>query len=110
MLPRCDLFVRAVGAEGYGISRVEAIWCGTPVIAVDVGETRGMLTYNFGDVEALSKLISDVLSGRNRPELSSWANLFRAEADANLRRFIETVQIDCSIETLSAVEESRNTA
>ena len=106
VLSRCDLFVRAFEAESYGISRVEAIWSGTPVIAVDVGETRGMLTYHFGDVEALTKLINDVLSGRSQVELSSWANLFRAEADENLRRFVETVRIDCPTEVLSSIEVS----
>jgi glycosyltransferase involved in cell wall biosynthesis len=104
ILPSCDLFVRAVGAEGYGISRVEAIWCGTPVVAVDVGETRGMLTYRFGDVETLAKLIGEVLSGEKKVDLTSWANLFRAEADENLRRFVETVRIEGDVEVLSAVE------
>ncbi|HEY6805548.1 MAG TPA: glycosyltransferase family 4 protein [Pyrinomonadaceae bacterium] len=104
IMPRCHLFVRAAEAEGYGISRVEAIWCGTPVIAVDVGETRGMLTYKFGDVEMLSQLIGEVLSGRNKPELTSWANLFHAEADENLRRFVETVQIENPAEVLDSVE------
>lgn len=101
ILPRCDVFVRAFGAESYGISRVEAIWCGVPVIAVDVGETRGMLTYRFGDVESLTGLIRSVLSDYNKSELSSWANLFRAEADANLARFIETVRIDCPVKSTS---------
>jgi len=95
VFPRCDLFVRAVGQESYGISRVEAIWCGVPVIAVNVGETRGMLTYSFGDVEMLSRLIREVLSGERKVELKVWADLFRAEADANLNNFIETVGIDC---------------
>ena len=110
LLPRCDLFVRAFEAESYGISRVEAIWCGTPVIAVDVGETRGMLTYRFGDVETLRNLISGVLFGNTKVELESWANLFHAEAEENLRRFVETVRIDCPTSALTAVEESHHTA
>jgi glycosyltransferase involved in cell wall biosynthesis len=95
ILSRSDLFVRAFGAESYGISRVEAIWSGVPVIAVNVGETRGMLTYSFGDVEMLSRLIREVLSGERKVELKPWADLFRAEADANLNNFIETARIDC---------------
>jgi glycosyltransferase involved in cell wall biosynthesis len=95
ILSRSDLFVRAFGAESYGISRVEAIWSGVPVIAVNVGETRGMLTYTFGDVEMLSRLIREVLSGERKVELEPWADLFRAEADANLNNFIETARIDC---------------
>src|SRR4030095_10597496 len=48
-----DVFVRAFADESYGISRVEALWCGLPVIATRAGETRGMLLYDFGDVEQL---------------------------------------------------------
>jgi glycosyltransferase involved in cell wall biosynthesis len=104
VLSRCDLFVRAFEAESYGISRVEAIWSGTPVIAVDVGETRGMLTYRFGDVETLVRLIGEVLAGESKFDLTSWSNLFHAEADENLRRFVETVRIECGTEVLSSVE------
>lgn len=106
LLSRSDVFVRAVEAEGYGISRVEAVWSGTPVIAVDVGETRGILTYRFGDVATLTQMISDVLSGRTQVELTSWANLYHAEADENLRRFVEAVRIDCATEVLSPIEVS----
>jgi glycosyltransferase involved in cell wall biosynthesis len=97
ILPLCDLFVRAFGAESYGISRVEAIWGGVPVIAVDIGETRGMITYDFGDVETLTKLIAEVLSGEKQIDTKSWADRYRAEADENLSKFIETLRINGSI-------------
>ena len=96
ILPLADVFVRAFRAESYGISRVEAIWSGIPVIAVDVGETRGMLTYEFGNVESLTKLIRDVLSGEIKVDVQRWANLYHLEASANLSRFMETFRIDCS--------------
>ena len=97
ILPNCDLFVRSVEAESYGISRVEAIWCGVPVIGVDVGETRGVLTYSFGDVERLKLLMASVLSGEQRKDLQRWSNLFHDEADEHLSRFIETVKIDYAL-------------
>ena len=97
LLPNCDLFVRSVEAESYGISRVEAIWCGVPVIGVDVGETRGVLTYSFGDVERLKLLMASVLSGEQRTDLQRWSNLFHDEADEHLSRFIETVKIDYAL-------------
>ena len=95
ILRRCDLFVRAVKAESYGISRVEAIWCGVPVVATNVGETRGMLTYEFGDEGKLAELIETTLSQKFPDRESSMraAELFRLEADRNLRKFIETVQV-----------------
>src|SRR5256885_5469717 len=40
ILKSSDVFVRGNVEEGYGISRVEAIWCGVPVVATNVGETR----------------------------------------------------------------------
>ena len=118
ILPLCDLFVRAFGAESYGISRVEAIWAGIPVIAVDVGETRGMITYDFGDVKTLTKLISEVLSGEKQIDNESWANRYRAEADENLNKFIKTLRIDDSttrsvnapVEKLETIEEVSTTS
>ena len=91
ILRECDLFVRAVDAEGFGISRVEAIWNGVPVVATNVGETRGMLTYEFGDEKKLAELIESVLFKEPRTDLSSTAELFRNEANQNLQKFVETV-------------------
>jgi glycosyltransferase involved in cell wall biosynthesis len=41
VLRQSDAFVRGVWQESYGISRVEATWCGLPVVATRCGETRG---------------------------------------------------------------------
>jgi glycosyltransferase involved in cell wall biosynthesis len=102
ILHHCDLFVRASGSEGYGISRVEAIWCGAPVVATNVGETRGMLTYEFGDERKLAELLQKVLS-HGRIDLTSTAELFRAEADRNLRKFVETVKLETSDTSITSV-------
>jgi glycosyltransferase involved in cell wall biosynthesis len=91
VLRNCNVFVRAFSSESYGISRVEAIWCGIPVIATDVGETRGMIRYNFGDVEALRDLIRESLDHPDSSELKTWARTFHAEADENLKQFTRTV-------------------
>src|SRR4029453_7003454 len=53
ILKRSDVFVRAFADESYGISRIEALWSGVPVVATRAGETRGMLLYDFGDLEQL---------------------------------------------------------
>lgn len=90
-LQRSDLFVRAFGGESYGISRVEALWCGVPVIATDVGETRGMLTYKFRDIDRLVNLIRETLGDKNRNGAQDWAQHFRREAEGNLEKFITTV-------------------
>jgi glycosyltransferase involved in cell wall biosynthesis len=93
ILRRCDLFVRAFGAESYGISRVEAIWCDVPVVATNVGETRGMLTYEFGDEEKLTELMRQVFAGKKSVDREPAAEIFRREAERNLQTFVATVKL-----------------
>jgi glycosyltransferase involved in cell wall biosynthesis len=80
-----DAFVRAVSHEGYGISRVEATWCGLPVVATAAGETRGMLTFEFGDVEGLTRQLRRALFDSRARDVAQWAALYRGEAEENLR-------------------------
>lgn len=93
ILCESNLFVRAFGSESYGISRIESIWCGVPVVATDVGETRGMQTYRFGDETALLELIRTALfdPASSVEELAEWAEQYRSEAEANLKSFKQTV-------------------
>ena len=85
ILKQSDAFVRAVVREGYGISRVEATWCGLPVVATRVGETRGLMLYDFGDVDALTRQLKTALFTPPRGEVEHWAEQFRLEAEENLR-------------------------
>jgi glycosyltransferase involved in cell wall biosynthesis len=91
VLRRSDCFVRAVAREGYGISRVEALWCGVPVVATAVGETRGMLTYEFGDVGGLQSQLRRALRDPPRAEIDAWAETYRREAAENLRAIKKTL-------------------
>ena len=84
ILERCDAFVRGFGLESYGLSRVEAVWCGLPVVATRAGETRGMLLYDFGDVDALTEQLRIALSGTHERETAEWAERYRLEAEENL--------------------------
>lgn len=95
VLKRSDAFVRAFAFESYGISRVEAIWCGVPVVATRVGETRGMLTYEFGDVDALACELRRALDAPPRGELAAWAETYRREAAENLRAIKSVLDVDC---------------
>jgi glycosyltransferase involved in cell wall biosynthesis len=85
VLKHSDAFVRAFAYESYGISRVEAIWCGVPVVATNVGETRGMLTYEFGDVDALCDQLRRALFHPPSDDVKAWAETFTREAEENLR-------------------------
>jgi glycosyltransferase involved in cell wall biosynthesis len=94
VLRRSDCFVRAFGEESYGISRVEAVWCGLPVVATTAGETRGMLTYEFGDVAGLTGQLRRALFAPPAEEIESWSAQFRREAEGNLRALREVLELD----------------
>jgi glycosyltransferase involved in cell wall biosynthesis len=85
VMRRSHAFVRGFGPESYGLSRVEAIWCGLPVVATRAGETRGMLLYDFGDVDALTRQLKLALSGEHAPATAEWAATFTREAEENLK-------------------------
>jgi glycosyltransferase involved in cell wall biosynthesis len=93
ILRRSDAFVRAVVREGYGISRVEATWCGLPVVATRAGETRGMMLYDFGDVAALARQLGAALFAPPSGEVERWARQFRLEAEAHLRALEEVLDL-----------------
>ena len=84
ILKNSDAFVRAFGQESYGISRVEAIWCGVPVVATNVGETRGILTYEFGDIESLKEQLRRALFEGKPDDGSEASAMFHQEAEQNL--------------------------
>lgn len=86
-----DVFVRPVEHESYGRSRVEALLSGTPVVATNVGETRGMRTYRFDDVDALTAHIEAVLNGDDEPELEHWAYIYTQEATTNLGTYLRLI-------------------
>lgn len=92
ILSRSDVFVRAFEFESYGLSRIEAIWAGTPVIATNAGETRGMRTYPFGDLEALTSHLKAVLFGPSDDNVSTWAERYREEAENNLQELRNVLQ------------------
>lgn len=94
ILKRTDVFVRPLQYEGYGISRIEALWCGVPVIATRTGETRGMLLYDFGDVEQLVSQLQTVLSDPVMAEPNPWAERYRCEAEENLRALARVLGVN----------------
>jgi glycosyltransferase involved in cell wall biosynthesis len=87
VLRHSDAFVRGVWQESYGISRVEATWCGLPVVATACGETRGMLLFEAGDAVSLAAQLRRALFDPPAREVSHWAETFRREAEENLTAF-----------------------
>lgn len=91
LMRRCAVSVRAVSHESYGLSRVESLLCGTPVVATPVGETRGMLLCDYGNIACLARKIREALEKGAGPEAREWAVRFEREAEANLRSILEVV-------------------
>jgi glycosyltransferase involved in cell wall biosynthesis len=94
ILKRSDVFVRAFADESYGISRIEALWSETPVIATRAGETRGMMLYDFGDVEQLVNQLQSVLSYPTIQEPNPWAARYRLEAEENLQAMARVLGVE----------------
>jgi glycosyltransferase involved in cell wall biosynthesis len=94
ILKRSHVFARAFAHESYGISRVEATWCGLPVVATNVGETRGMLTYDFGDVDELTNQLRRALFEVDASDVKELDALFKQEAEENLNTLILTLGLE----------------
>ena len=94
ILKQSDVFVRGFADESYGISRIEALWAGLPVIATRAGETRGMLLYDFGEVEQLVNQLQAVLLYPLYEEKNRWAAQYRREAEENLRAVARVLGIE----------------
>lgn len=94
LLKKSDVFVRATRYEGFGISRVEAIWSGIPVIATNTGETRGMRLFEFGDDEKLAQHLKAVLFELSPDDRNEWASFFRGAAENNLRELERVLAVD----------------
>jgi glycosyltransferase involved in cell wall biosynthesis len=94
ILKQSDVFVRAFADESYGIARIEAIWCGIPVVATRAGETRGMLLYDFGNEAELVSQLSTALFKPTSEKTSVWAEHYRREAEENLRTLKKVLGVD----------------
>lgn len=90
VLRRSAVFVRPTRFESVGLSRIEALMSGTPVIATPVGETRGMRLVPVGDSEALARALTEVL-GADRAATAAAGEFFRDAARRNLEALMQTV-------------------
>jgi glycosyltransferase involved in cell wall biosynthesis len=99
-----ELFVRGFQLESYGISRVEALWSGLPVVATNVGETRGMRLYEFGDIPELVRQIRESLAQLFPLEARAAAERFHIEAAENLDRYLKL--IDGNIDPVAETSET----
>lgn len=86
-----DVFVRGFAHESFGLSRLEAMTCSTPVVATNVGETRGMLVYEFGDIGGLARQIQAVFEGKSAVDAQMWTDKFQKDASDNLAAYLKAI-------------------
>jgi glycosyltransferase involved in cell wall biosynthesis len=93
VMKRSSVFVRGFAQESFGISRIEALWQGTPVVATSFGETRGMITFEAGNVSDLAAKIFFALQEPSvKQDVALWAERFRIEAEQNLQKFLSIIE------------------
>jgi glycosyltransferase involved in cell wall biosynthesis len=63
LLGAADLLVRGHRHESFGLSRIEALFAGTPVVATDTGQTRFMSPYRYGEPESLLDAAVEAMQG-----------------------------------------------
>ena len=85
IMKQSDLFVRATRQESYGLSKVEALLTGLPVICTETGETRGMTTYLAGDINDLADKILQQMQKDRDSKLNEWQAFYQTKAENNLK-------------------------
>ena len=87
LMVSADVVVRGPATESFGLSRVEAMLAGTPVVGTPVGERRFVREYQHGDVPSLVTAVDEAL--RTNPARLDEARVFFEEvARDNLERTI----------------------
>jgi len=92
ILEKCKIFIRDVKYESFGLSRVEALWAGIPVIATNVGVTKGITTHTFGDEERMYQNIVEMLNIDDHQDMIKESVLYyQTEANNNLQNIVNLI-------------------
>ena len=67
---------------------------GTPVLATNTGETRGMSLYDPQDEDQLQIHLYKILYEQHNPDLKSFQELFQQEAQQNLQSILNVININ----------------
>jgi len=89
ILKRSNIFIRGVKEESFGLSKIEALLMGTPVICTETGEVKFMTTYQFKNKEDLVNKIQLVLQNREKNSVIEAQKFFNNIAADNLSNIIK---------------------
>jgi len=87
-----DVLVRATEEESYGLCKVEALLCETPVLATSTGETRGMFLYNLFDNQQMTDQLIEILKNGKSPDHQKFIEMYQAEAKQNLQSILTALK------------------
>ena len=90
ILRESAVLIRGVRRESFGLSRVEAILMGTPVVTTDAGETHYMTLYQCGNPEDLAQKVLVVLE--RKPDLADAQAFFRKMGEETLTRILDVYE------------------
>jgi glycosyltransferase involved in cell wall biosynthesis len=91
LMRRASVVVRAFPVESYGLSRVEALLSGTPVVATRAGEQAFVIPYEDADPDSLRSALRQALDSP-RPEPALVRAHFSRLATANLEAIIDVYE------------------
>lgn len=93
VLRASSVFIRGARYDAFGISKVEAILAGTPVVTTGSGETRHMKIYEFGNSAQLGAVLCEIIRHssdvRHSSDLSEAQHFYRTMAEQTLDRILD---------------------
>jgi glycogen(starch) synthase len=87
LLRASTVLIRGPRVESFGLSRIEALFAGIPVVATDTGQTRFMTTYRHGNIGSLITAI-ETSSHTEPDELQAAARYYTDLASASLETIL----------------------
>jgi glycogen synthase len=91
LLQASTVLIRGPQVESFGLSRIEALFAGIPVVATDTGQTRFMTIYRHGDIASLISAI-DRSSHTEPGELNAAARYYSDMASASLETILKVYE------------------
>jgi glycosyltransferase involved in cell wall biosynthesis len=91
LLQASTVFIRGSQVESFGLSRIEALFAGIPVVATDAGQTRFMTIYRHGSIGSLISAI-ETSADTEPDELQAAARYYTDVASASLETILKVYE------------------
>ena len=81
-----NVFIRGAKEESFGLSKVESLIMGTPVISTSTGQVQFMSSYSYGDIEDLNNKVISVLNNKENRTIKEAKDFYQQMASDNLSK------------------------